>query len=104
MNHKIEELPNNLGFSGTLYIQHENLLSQFISKCVICDLKCLKFINNYWEYNQHLKLSQKFIDKICASNLEEFVVYQLPENFKRETLLENMAKKKPNLHVYLRFK
>uniref|UniRef100_A0A914P259 Uncharacterized protein n=1 Tax=Panagrolaimus davidi TaxID=227884 RepID=A0A914P259_9BILA len=48
MNYGIEKLPNNLGICGTFYIQHERLLSQFISKCVIVDLKDLTFINNKW--------------------------------------------------------
>uniref|UniRef100_A0AC35G168 Uncharacterized protein n=1 Tax=Panagrolaimus sp. PS1159 TaxID=55785 RepID=A0AC35G168_9BILA len=141
-------------FSGTLNIQHENLLSQFISKCVTCDLKCLWFTNVCWiiekisyddfkiltssgrlkmldlgktivtskngevipyeslldhtpalrflylKYNQYLQLSQKFIEKICASNLEVFAVYQLPKNFEKEILLANVAKKKPNLRVH----
>uniref|UniRef100_A0A914NXN5 Uncharacterized protein n=1 Tax=Panagrolaimus davidi TaxID=227884 RepID=A0A914NXN5_9BILA len=159
MNYTIKELPHNLGISGTLTIQKENLLSQFISKCVIFDLKDLTFVNNYWwktgkisyddfkvltssgrleklilcktivtsnngeiipyeslldhtpalrylclNYNEDLELSQKFIDKICASNLKVFGVYQLPENFEREALLANFAKKKTNLRVLLHFK
>uniref|UniRef100_A0AC35FWY1 Uncharacterized protein n=1 Tax=Panagrolaimus sp. PS1159 TaxID=55785 RepID=A0AC35FWY1_9BILA len=156
-NFRIEELPNNLGIGGTLIIQHENLVSQFISKCVTCDLKDLFCNNGMWkilkisyddfkfltssgrlkrlrlgntivvsnngeiipyetlfdhtpalryfclEYNKDLKMSQKFYEKICASNLEEFIVYELPENFEREAFLANMAKK-PNLRVYLSFK
>uniref|UniRef100_A0AC35GMT6 Uncharacterized protein n=1 Tax=Panagrolaimus sp. PS1159 TaxID=55785 RepID=A0AC35GMT6_9BILA len=156
INYRIEELPNNLGINGTLYIGHENLLSQFISKSVIFDLKCLNFINNNWwktgkisyndfkvltlsghlkklslvktivnsnngeiipyeslldhtptlryfslECNNYLKFSQKFIEKICASNLKEFKVFQLPKNFETEAFLANMAKKKPNLRVHL---
>uniref|UniRef100_A0A914PV50 Uncharacterized protein n=1 Tax=Panagrolaimus davidi TaxID=227884 RepID=A0A914PV50_9BILA len=155
MNYRIEKLPNNLGICGTLHIGNESLLSQFISKCVTCDLKDLVFINKIekisyddfkfltstgrletlclgqtivtsnngeiipyeslldhtpelrslcLEYNQYLQLSQKFIDKICASNLKVFGVYELPENFERETLLAKIAKKKPNLQVYLYFK
>uniref|UniRef100_A0A914PV17 Uncharacterized protein n=1 Tax=Panagrolaimus davidi TaxID=227884 RepID=A0A914PV17_9BILA len=156
MNYTIKELPHNLGISGRLNIRKENLLSQFISKCVTCDLKWLIFINNNWwkiekisyddfkvltstgrlekldlgkttvtsnngeiipyeslldhtpalhylclEYNENLKLSQKFIEKICASNLEKLEVFKLPEYFKREAFLANMAKKKPNLRVHL---
>uniref|UniRef100_A0A914PFM7 Uncharacterized protein n=1 Tax=Panagrolaimus davidi TaxID=227884 RepID=A0A914PFM7_9BILA len=56
------------------------------------------------KYNQYLQLSQKFFEKICASNLKEFEVFELPENFERETLLANFAKKKPNLRVLLHFK
>uniref|UniRef100_A0A914QR31 Uncharacterized protein n=1 Tax=Panagrolaimus davidi TaxID=227884 RepID=A0A914QR31_9BILA len=159
MNYRIEELPNNLGISGELFIQHENLISQFISKCVTCDLKSLFFSNHYWyknkiisyddfkfltssgrleilnlgptivtsnngeiipyeslldytpalrylslNYNQNLQLSQKFIEKICSSNMEVFGVYQLPENFGRKAFLANLAKKKPNLQVRLYFK
>uniref|UniRef100_A0A914QID0 Leucine-rich repeat domain-containing protein n=1 Tax=Panagrolaimus davidi TaxID=227884 RepID=A0A914QID0_9BILA len=58
----------------------------------------------YLEYNQYLQMSQKFIEKICASNLEEFVVFKLPENFETNAFVTNMAKKKPNLHVRLVFK
>uniref|UniRef100_A0A914Q1I8 Uncharacterized protein n=1 Tax=Panagrolaimus davidi TaxID=227884 RepID=A0A914Q1I8_9BILA len=155
MNYRIEELPNNLGISGALYIQHENLLSQFNSKCIIFDLKCLYFINQWWKiekisyddfkvltssgrlktldlgptivtsnngeivpyeslldhtpslrylylkYNNYLQLSQKFIEKICASNLEGFTISHFPKNFKREAFLANLAKKKPNLRVCL---
>uniref|UniRef100_A0A914Q3H5 Uncharacterized protein n=1 Tax=Panagrolaimus davidi TaxID=227884 RepID=A0A914Q3H5_9BILA len=155
MNYRIEELPNNLGICGTLFIQEKDLVSQFISKCVVCDLKDLIFINDWWKtrkisyadfkfltssgrleklilgttivtsnngeiipyeslldhtptlrylflnYNQYLKLSQKFIEKICASNLEEFGVYRLPKNFETEAFLTNIAKKKPNLRVLL---
>uniref|UniRef100_A0A914QM03 Uncharacterized protein n=1 Tax=Panagrolaimus davidi TaxID=227884 RepID=A0A914QM03_9BILA len=153
--YKIEELPNNLGICGTLNIRHENIFSQFISKCVIFDLKCLIFMNSnekisyddfkvltssgrletldlgetivtsnngeiipyeslldhtpalrylYLEYNQYLQLSQKFIDKICASNLKVLKVCQLPKKFERKALLAKMAKKKPNLRVYFSFK
>uniref|UniRef100_A0A914R020 Uncharacterized protein n=1 Tax=Panagrolaimus davidi TaxID=227884 RepID=A0A914R020_9BILA len=156
MYYRIEELPNNLGICGTLHIQHENLLSHFISKCVMFDLKCLNFnwtknvkisYNDFkvltssgrlekldlgptivtskngeiipyesllnhtpalrrlcLEYNHYLKFSQKFIEKICASNLEKFEVFKLPINFKREALMSYMAKKKPNLRVLLYFK
>uniref|UniRef100_A0A914R133 Uncharacterized protein n=1 Tax=Panagrolaimus davidi TaxID=227884 RepID=A0A914R133_9BILA len=158
INYRIEGLPNNLGISGKLNVQHENRLSQFISKCVICDLKDLIFTYNwrkvekisyddfkvltssgrlemldlgktivtsntgeiipyeslldhtpalrylYLEYNPYLEFSQKFIDKICASNLEVLGVYKLPENFEREALLANLAKGKPNLRVLLYFK
>uniref|UniRef100_A0AC35GCT7 Uncharacterized protein n=1 Tax=Panagrolaimus sp. PS1159 TaxID=55785 RepID=A0AC35GCT7_9BILA len=155
MNYGIEELPNNLGINGTLYIRKENFLSHFISKCVTCDLKSLifgwcinekvtyddfKFLtssglleklclgktiitsNNgeiipyetllehtpalrflYLEYNNYLKLSHKFIDKICASNLEVLKVCQLPENFERDAILAYLAKKKPNLRARLFF-
>uniref|UniRef100_A0A914PNC1 Uncharacterized protein n=1 Tax=Panagrolaimus davidi TaxID=227884 RepID=A0A914PNC1_9BILA len=158
-NCRINELPNNLGVSGELYINRGDLLTQFISKCVICDLKELTFTNTNWymiekisyddfkfltssgrleilslgkkivtsntgeiipyeslldhtpalqylrlEYNQNLQLSQKFIEKICASNLEVFEVYQLPKDFEREALLAKMEKKKPNLRVYFSFK
>uniref|UniRef100_A0A914P0V1 Uncharacterized protein n=1 Tax=Panagrolaimus davidi TaxID=227884 RepID=A0A914P0V1_9BILA len=156
MYYRIEELPNNLGISGTLNVQHENLLSQFISKCIIFDLKCLNFnwlknvkisYNDFkfltssgrlekldlgptnvtskngeiipyeslldhtpalrrlcLEYNRYLILSQKFIEKICASNLEKFEVFKLPKNFEREAFLAYLAKKKPNLRVLLHFK
>uniref|UniRef100_A0A914QB32 Uncharacterized protein n=1 Tax=Panagrolaimus davidi TaxID=227884 RepID=A0A914QB32_9BILA len=154
-SYRIEELPNNLGICGTLYIREKNLLSQFISKCVLYDLKCIFFTNHYWinekfsyddfnvltssggleklglgntivtsntgriipyeslldhtpalrslclEYNNYLKLSQKFIEKICASNLEKFTVYKLPENFETKAFLANMANKKPQLRVHL---
>uniref|UniRef100_A0A914R8F6 Uncharacterized protein n=1 Tax=Panagrolaimus davidi TaxID=227884 RepID=A0A914R8F6_9BILA len=130
--------------TGTLYIREENHFSQFISKCLICDLKCLIFY--FWEiqkisyddfkvltssgrleildlgptivtskngeiipydslldhtpalrylrleYNQNLQLSQKFIEKICASNLEYFKIFELPENFESEALLAYLAK------------
>uniref|UniRef100_A0A914PBK1 Uncharacterized protein n=1 Tax=Panagrolaimus davidi TaxID=227884 RepID=A0A914PBK1_9BILA len=155
----IKELPNNLGINKTLCILHENLLSQFISKCVTCDLKCLDFVNNNWgkiekisydnfkalassgrleildlgptivtsnngeiipyeslldhtpelrclclKYNQYLQLSQKLIEKICASNLEKLILGGLPKNFERDALLAHIAKKKPNLQVHLVFK
>uniref|UniRef100_A0A914QT56 Uncharacterized protein n=1 Tax=Panagrolaimus davidi TaxID=227884 RepID=A0A914QT56_9BILA len=144
--------------SGTLNIQHENILSPFVSKCVIFDLKCLIFGNKWWGiekisyddfkaltsfgrlekldlgstivtsdngeiipydslldhtpalrflrlvYNPYQQLSQKFIEKICASNLEYFKIFELPKNFKGETFLAQIAKKKPNLQVYLSFK
>uniref|UniRef100_A0A914PAM8 Uncharacterized protein n=1 Tax=Panagrolaimus davidi TaxID=227884 RepID=A0A914PAM8_9BILA len=156
--YRTEELPNNLGISGTLYIREKNLLSQFISKCVLCDLKCVFFTNDYWinekisyddftaltssgrleklglgntiatlnngeivpyesllehtpalrclclKCNQYLQLSQKFMEKICASNLEKFTVFQLPVNFETKAFLANMAKKKPQLRVRLFFK
>uniref|UniRef100_A0A914NYN2 Uncharacterized protein n=1 Tax=Panagrolaimus davidi TaxID=227884 RepID=A0A914NYN2_9BILA len=47
MNYRIEKLPNNLGIYGTLNIGNANLLSQFISKCVMCDLKDLVFISHF---------------------------------------------------------
>uniref|UniRef100_A0A914Q4M3 Uncharacterized protein n=1 Tax=Panagrolaimus davidi TaxID=227884 RepID=A0A914Q4M3_9BILA len=155
MNYRIDELPNNLGICGTFFIEEGNHLSQFISKCVICDLKCLCFTISWksikkisyddfkvltssgrlekldlgptivtsnngeiipyeylldhtpelrslcLNYNEDLELSQKFIEKICASNLKAFTVFQLPKNFKREAFLANLAKKKPQLRVHL---
>uniref|UniRef100_A0AC35FNU0 Uncharacterized protein n=1 Tax=Panagrolaimus sp. PS1159 TaxID=55785 RepID=A0AC35FNU0_9BILA len=53
------------------------------------------------EYNHYLQLSQKFIEKICASNLEEFGMYQLPINFETVAFLATLAKKKPKLRVHL---
>uniref|UniRef100_A0AC35GIK8 Uncharacterized protein n=1 Tax=Panagrolaimus sp. PS1159 TaxID=55785 RepID=A0AC35GIK8_9BILA len=49
MDYRFDKLPNNLGIYGTLDIRHENSLSQFISKCVACDLKCLYLPNNWWK-------------------------------------------------------
>uniref|UniRef100_A0AC35FJE4 Uncharacterized protein n=1 Tax=Panagrolaimus sp. PS1159 TaxID=55785 RepID=A0AC35FJE4_9BILA len=42
-------------------------------------LRILRFV-----YNQNLQLPQKFIEKVCASNLEKFVVFKVPENFERQ--------------------
>uniref|UniRef100_A0A914PXT2 DUF38 domain-containing protein n=1 Tax=Panagrolaimus davidi TaxID=227884 RepID=A0A914PXT2_9BILA len=53
-------------------------------------------------YNPTRKFSPKFVEKICDSNLEDFNINELTEDFDFEEFL-NSLKKKPKLNINLYF-
>uniref|UniRef100_A0A914QD32 Uncharacterized protein n=1 Tax=Panagrolaimus davidi TaxID=227884 RepID=A0A914QD32_9BILA len=53
-------------------------------------------------YNPTRKFSPKFVEKICGSNLKEFNINELTEDFNYEEFL-NSLKKKPKLDIHLYF-
>uniref|UniRef100_A0AC35FTJ5 Uncharacterized protein n=1 Tax=Panagrolaimus sp. PS1159 TaxID=55785 RepID=A0AC35FTJ5_9BILA len=54
-------------------------------------------------YNPQKRLSKKIVEKICELNLEILVLDRLTDDFKLESFLVVVAKKKPNLDIHIRF-
>uniref|UniRef100_A0A914Q5D7 Uncharacterized protein n=1 Tax=Panagrolaimus davidi TaxID=227884 RepID=A0A914Q5D7_9BILA len=54
-------------------------------------------------YDPQKRLSKKVVLKICESNLEKLVLEGLTGDFKFESFLAAIAKKKPNLDIHLHF-
>uniref|UniRef100_A0A914R056 Uncharacterized protein n=1 Tax=Panagrolaimus davidi TaxID=227884 RepID=A0A914R056_9BILA len=54
-------------------------------------------------YDPQKRLSKKIVQKICESNLEKLVLDGLTDDFKLESFLDVIAKKKPNLDIHLDF-
>uniref|UniRef100_A0A914PUP5 Uncharacterized protein n=1 Tax=Panagrolaimus davidi TaxID=227884 RepID=A0A914PUP5_9BILA len=54
-------------------------------------------------YDPQKRLSKKLVDKICESNLENLELGSLTGDFKFESFLAAIAKKKPNFDINLHF-
>uniref|UniRef100_A0A914QLN4 Uncharacterized protein n=1 Tax=Panagrolaimus davidi TaxID=227884 RepID=A0A914QLN4_9BILA len=80
--YKIDELPNDLGISGSLIVVNETVVAELIQKIIIYDLKSLSFHTEKvsfkaFELLLSLKPTELYLGKtIVASNNDEIIPYE----------------------------